>query len=113
MSETLTPAEAAVKAYLERQIEADAALREKYDASLVKKCFEYITEQARKQADGDCAVVEDALVYKWARDFYLEGAAEKAQATAEKTSAVVKESLTTEKAEPPKKDDGQKLLFDL
>jgi len=106
MSETLTPAEAAVKAYLERQIEEDAALREKYDASLVKKCFEYITEQARKQADGDCAVVEDALVYKWARDFYLEGAAEKAK-------EAVKESLTTEKPEPPKKDDGQKLLFDL
>lgn len=112
MSETLTPAEAAVKAYLERQIEADAALREKYDASLVKKCFDYITEQARKQADGDCAVVEDALVYKWARDFYLEGAAEKAK-EAENASEVVKESLTTEKPEPPKKDDGQKLLFDL
>ncbi len=35
-----------------------------------KKCFEYIFEQARKQAKGNSAAVRDDVVYEWAEDYY-------------------------------------------
>ena len=65
--------EQVIKNYLETQIVEDAALREKYDPKKLSDCYKYIVSQARKQADNGCAMIEDAVVYKWARDFYLEG----------------------------------------
>ena len=65
--------EQVIKNYLETQIVEDAALREKYDPNKLSACYKYIVSQARKQADNGCAMIEDAVVYKWARDFYLEG----------------------------------------
>lgn len=35
-----------------------------------KKCHDYIYENARKQASGNCAAVQDDLVYEWAEDYY-------------------------------------------
>lgn len=35
-----------------------------------KKCFDYIYEQARKQAKGNRAAVRDDVVYEWAEDYY-------------------------------------------
>lgn len=64
--------EQVIKNYLETQIVEDAALREKYDPKKLSDCYKYIVSQARKQADNGCAMIEDAVVYKWARDFYLE-----------------------------------------
>lgn len=64
--------EQVIKNYLETQIVGDAALREKYDPKKLSACYKYIVSQARKQADNGCAMIEDAVVYKWARDFYLE-----------------------------------------
>lgn len=34
------------------------------------KCFAYIRGQARKRAEGNCAVVRDDLVYEWAEDYF-------------------------------------------
>lgn len=36
----------------------------------LEKCFGYIKDQARKQAKGNCAVIEDSKVYEWAEDYY-------------------------------------------
>lgn len=65
--------EQVIKNYLETQIVEDAALREKYDPKKLSDCYKYIVSQAKKQADNGCAMIDDAVVYKWARDFYLEG----------------------------------------
>lgn len=65
--------EQVIKNYLETQIVEDAALREMYDPKKLSACYKYIVSQAKKQADNGCAMIEDAVVYKWARDFYLEG----------------------------------------
>ncbi len=35
-----------------------------------KKCFDYIYEQARRQAEGNRAAVRDEVVYEWAEDYY-------------------------------------------
>lgn len=34
------------------------------------KCFDYIFEQARKQAKGNKAAIRDDVVYEWAEDYY-------------------------------------------
>jgi len=37
------------------------------------KCWAFIVDKARKQAEGRCAVVDDETVYKWAVEFYEGG----------------------------------------
>ena len=34
------------------------------------KCYQYINEQARKQAKGNSCAVRDDVVYEWAEDYY-------------------------------------------
>lgn len=63
----------AIKEYLEKQIKNDTALSEKYDPEKLDKCSEYITDLAKKQLGGKPGYIEDAVVYKWARDFFIEG----------------------------------------
>ena len=68
-----------LQSYLEKQIEADAALKAVYTASKMDACAKYVTDEARKHLNGVSGYIDDAQVYKWARDFYLEGHAEQAQ----------------------------------
>ena len=68
----LTPAEERVKAYLEEQIKNDTALASVYNPEKIKQCFTYITDQARKAASGNSYFADDAEVWKWARDYYIE-----------------------------------------
>lgn len=89
--------EQVIKNYLETQIVEDAALREKYDSKKLSDCYKYIVSQAKKQADNGCAMIEDAVVYKWARDFYLEGP----QTEEEPEEEVEEETLEDEKKPIP------------
>ena len=36
----------------------------------LKACWDHITNNARKQAAGDCAAVPDDTVYEWAAGYY-------------------------------------------
>ena len=63
----------AIKAYLDGQVKQDAALAEKYAPEHIELCIDYIHDMAEKDLDGETGAVEDAVVYKWARDFWLEG----------------------------------------
>lgn len=120
--EKLTPQELAVKKYLDEQLEKDECLRGLYVPGRIKDCFKYITSQAKKQAVNSCAMVEDSVVYKWARDYYIEELPkEKNKKPAELPPKVekVKEEPVTEKKEVTVVKDGQKydkdgcaLLFD-
>lgn len=76
--EKLSPQETVVKKYLDDQVLRDEALRTLYVPSKIKDCFEYVREQAKKMAVNGCAMVEDSLVFKWARDYYLEELPKKA-----------------------------------
>lgn len=63
-----------IKAYLDKMAEQDEAFKARYelkDKSL-DKCINYIASQARKQAKGGGAYVEDAVVYGWAVHYYQE-----------------------------------------
>ena len=82
----------ALKSYLEKQIKEDTALADVYDEKKLEECAKYVTDQARKLNQGSCAVVEDTVVYKWARDFYYGD-------TAKSKPADIKEIKKEEKIE--------------
>lgn len=90
----LSKQEQMVKDYLEEEIKKDEALRNVYNADNIHKCFEYIVNQARELAVNGCAMVEDAVVYHWAREWYLEDhlhkKPEESKETAEKRACLVK-----------------------
>lgn len=60
-----------IKAYFEEQIKNDPALAEAYKEEKLRKCWQYIMSQAKKEAKNNCAMIEETIVYKWARDFML------------------------------------------
>ena len=62
-----------IKKYLEEQCEKDEALKALYKPSHIDGCYNFILECVRKTATGGSnAVVEDAVVFKMARDYFLE-----------------------------------------
>lgn len=62
-----------IQAYLEEQIKEDAALRELYRAEKIDDCYDFIKNAVRAMPGaGSSATVEDAIVFKMARDYYLD-----------------------------------------
>lgn len=112
--EAKTTNERLVKAYLESNV--SAALAEKINSGnkTLNGCWNYITEEARKRAVGNCACIEDKEVYGWAVHYFEEDKIK------ENEIKPVKNTVTTKpKAEPKaeKKPTGvekmQLNLFDL
>lgn len=66
------------------------------------KCFAHIRGEAKKRADGNCAVVRDDLVYEWAEDYFrLDD-----KAIEEKKEKERKEQEEKRKAEAAKRKSG-------
>ena len=119
--EKLSPQVLAVKRYLDEQSGKDDCLRSFYIPSKIKDCFKYITSEARKKAVSGCAMIEDSVVYKWARDYYIEVLPKEAD---KKTVEVVQKKAEEVKPVAEKKEvtvvkngqrydkDGCALLFD-
>ena len=119
--EKLSPQVLAVKKYLDDLSEKDECFKSLYVPFKIKDCFKYITEQARKQTVNNCAMVEDCVVYKWARDYYIEILPK--EATKKEVEVVQKKTeaskVVTEKKEVAIVKNGQKydndgcaLMFD-
>lgn len=80
----------------------------------IHACYNYVVFKARKQAVGNCAMIEDSVVYSWAHHYYIESKETideemKPKATAkpkaEKKPAPKKEvEKETKKADTKKKD---------
>lgn len=64
-----------IQDYLEKQVSEDPGFKNNYIPDRTEKCFEYIRNNASKQKVGNCAVVEDSVVFKWARDYFNDGIA--------------------------------------
>ena len=99
------------------------------------KCFKYIQDQARKRAEGNCAVVRGDLVYEWAEDYFRlddkaleekkekerkeQEAKRKAEAAKRKTGSGKQKKKTVEsekkndRVQKNKEPEGQMSLFDL
>ena len=63
-----------IKAHLEKMAAQDFAFAERYklETKSLDECLKYITAQAKKKAKGNCAAIEDAVVYGWAVHYYQE-----------------------------------------
>lgn len=67
-----------IKDHLEKMAQGDAVFAQKFydrcekEKDAIKDCCSYITSEAKKQAQGECAVVEDAEVFGWAIHFFDE-----------------------------------------
>ncbi len=61
-----------IKNYLEEQCKEDEALKTLYRPEKIKDCWKFIFECARKISKGNNACLEYGLVYKMARDYFIE-----------------------------------------
>jgi len=66
-----------IQKYLEEQCKVDAYLAEKYKDTMLKGCVEYINEMARKELESKSGFLENEVVYHWAREYFVDGLAEK------------------------------------
>lgn len=121
--------------YLLKRCEEDLGLAQDVvqEHKTWEKCFDYVYEQARKQAKGNRAAVRDDVVYEWAEDYYhkddkaeeekkAKEAAERKKKQEERAKKTKSEPQKTEtpkaKEEPkPKKNsrdmDGQLDMFSI
>ena len=66
--------------YLEEQCKIDAYLAEKYKDTMIDGCMKYIEDMARKELQSKNGWIDDDVVYHWAREYYVDGIAEKEKA---------------------------------
>ena len=86
-----------IKKYCEELAKSDVDFATHYNPEKLSACCNYITNQARKLAKGNCACVEDSVVYKWTRDFFY-GDTEEA-VSQDETSDDEEENLDEEEIE--------------
>lgn len=67
-----TDAKNRIKAYLEEQTKEDAALKELYRPEKIDDCYNFIKDAVKATGCGSSATIDDAIVFKMARDFYLD-----------------------------------------
>lgn len=93
-----------LKNYLDDFASKDPAFAEKYEPNKLDACWNFITDAARKAAEGENSIcIEDSTVFKWARDFFIDGASAKAEI--DKPSEIpeeVKKQIADSKAEAEK-----------
>jgi hypothetical protein len=70
----------AIKDYLEGQCKIDPCLKEKYKDTCINGCVEYINKMAREELKGQNGAIKDDVVYHWAREYFVDGIAEKEKA---------------------------------
>ncbi len=87
-----------IKKYCEELAKSDVDFATHFNPEKLSACCNYITNQARKLAKGNCACVEDSVVYKWTRDFFY-GDTEEAVSQDETSDAEDEEILDEEEIE--------------
>jgi hypothetical protein len=85
-----------IKNHLDNMAQQDFAFAERYkdEKKSLDQCVKYIMAEAKKQAKGGCAAIEDAVVFGWAVHYYQEENI--------KVDENVKAKVTTPKVEKPK-----------
>ena len=97
----------AIIGYLRERCKTDTYLAEacKKENKSLDGCIKYITEQARKKAENNVAVIPDAEVFEWAVHYILEDSlnCETGKKSEEKTAEKSVESPEKEKSVSVKK----------
>ena len=92
-----TDAKNRIKAYLEEQIQNDEALKALYRPEKIDDCYDFIKNAVKATGCGSSATMEDAVVFKMARDFYLDYAGAE---TATEAETEAETELETEEEKP-------------
>lgn len=66
-----------IKEYLEEQCKSDPCLAEKYKKTSIGECIKYIEKMAREELGGKNGAIKDDVVFHWAREYFVDGIAEK------------------------------------
>ena len=61
-----------IKEYLEKQCQTDEALRAVYNPEKIKDCYDFIVNCARKSTTDNRACLKSEVVFKMARDYFIE-----------------------------------------
>lgn len=63
-----------IKAHLDKMAQQDAAFAARYNmkGKTLDNCIKYIFSEAQKKRTGNCAAIEDAVVFGWAVHYYQE-----------------------------------------
>lgn len=72
LGEINTEQKSVIKKYLEEQCQKDDALKSVYSPEKIDDCYDFIVNCARKAGKTGTSCIEDSIVFKMARDFYLE-----------------------------------------
>ncbi len=115
-----------IKDYLVKKASSDAVFAEKFYERMAKEgdkaiegCCSYIKNQARKEAQRGCAVIEDAKVFGWAMHYIDENIAAPATTASARVEQMhqaeemPKKAVSAPVAKPKakKEDDVQMSLF--
>ena len=113
-----------IKDYIEGVCKTDEVLAKKYADSNqdIAGCCSYIKSQAKKKAQGGCAVIEDAEVFGWAVHYFDEEMTAPKEEVACKVETTADPNVVRAKVTPPqpkpvvkpqpkKVDDVQMSLF--
>jgi hypothetical protein len=92
-----TDAKNRIKAYLEEQIQNDEALKALYRPEKIDDCYDFIKNAVKATGCGSSATIDDAVVFKMARDFYLDYAGAE---TATEAETEAETELETEEEKP-------------
>lgn len=114
-----------VKKYLEEHCATDSVLAEKFNPELMPECYKFIYKMAEEMhgdSKSECLAIERTTVFKWARDFFIEGEAaleEERKAKQEKEAAERKAAQEKAERERMEKEryerehaNGQITIFD-
>lgn len=107
-----------IKTYLDQRAKEDEQFAKSYakENKSIEECVKYINQQARKRAENNVAMIEDAEVYGWAVHYYdeddikVEGAVPQAQVTTSAPS-VPTPAPTTKQSKPKSKDNAVQLTL--
>jgi len=71
-----------VEMQLQEWAQTDAALAEKLDLAKIGDCWDWITDEVRKQSPGKSAAVWHGKIFRMARDYFVDGVAASSAASA-------------------------------
>lgn len=105
-----------IKAHLDKMAQQDFAFAERYkdEKKSLDECIKYIFSQAEKKKSGNCAAIEDSVVYGWAVHYYQEEKIEIKKTNVKKVVTPSKKAeVKTIKALVKDKDTNQCVQLDM
>ena len=100
-----TDAKGRIKKYLEELCDKDEVIKTLYRPEKIDECYDFIIEAVKNmQRSGICACVEGAVVFKMARDFYIEILPKTADTPPEIKPVTLKQSAASEVSKEMDKD---------